>query len=202
MREIESMKHKNFLIAAATLFCLQLSMNSVWAKPEVFEVDPTHTFPSFEADHMGGMSLWRGKINKTSGTIEIDEDAQQGSVDIVMDMTSIDFGLDDMNDHAKSDDMFDVEKFPSARYSGAIQFVDGSPSQVLGDLTLHGVTKPVVLQIETFKCMFHPMKLKKACGANAVASINRDDFGVDYAKAFGFDMKVDLRISVEALKSK
>ena len=46
------------------------------------------------------------------------------------------------------------------------------------------------------------MKLKKACGANAVASINRDDFGVDYAKAFGFDMKVDLRISVEALKSK
>jgi polyisoprenoid-binding protein YceI len=181
---------------------MQLSMNSVWAKPEVFQVDPTHTFPSFEADHMGGMSLWRGKINKTSGTIEIDEDAQQGSVNIVMDMTSIDFGLDDMNDHAKSDDMFDVEKFPTARYSGAIKFVDGSPSQVLGDLTLHGVTKPVVLQIESFKCMFHPMKLKRACGANAVASINRDDFGVDYAKLFGFDMKVDLRVSVEALKSK
>jgi len=188
--------------AIACVFFLPVLMNSAIAEVEVFEIDPTHTFPSFEADHMGGMSLWRGKINKTSGTIEIDEDAQKGSVDIVMDMNSIDFGLNDMNDHAKSDDMFDVAKFPTARYSGAINFIDGAPTEVLGDLTLHGVTKPVVLKIETFKCMFHPMKLKKACGANAVATIQRDEFGVDYAKAFGFDMRVDLRISVEALKAK
>ena len=197
------MKRRTRVTAAiAFVFCLQVLMNSAMAEVEVFEVDPTHTFPSFEADHMGGMSLWRGKINKTSGTIEIDESAQQGSVDIVMDMNSIDFGLNDMNDHAKSDDMFDVAKFPTARYSGAINFVDGAPTQVLGDLTLHGVTKAVVLEIESFKCMFHPMKLKRVCGATAVAAIRRDDFGVDYAKAFGFDMDVNLRISVEALKAK
>ena len=66
--------------AIACVFFLPVLMNSAIAEVEVFEIDPTHTFPSFEADHMGGMSLWRGKINQTSGTIEIDEDAQKGSV--------------------------------------------------------------------------------------------------------------------------
>ena len=171
------------------------------AELETFDIDPTHTYPSFEADDMGGLSVWRGKINSSTGVIKFDGEAQSGSVDIVMDMNTIDFGLDEMNEHAMSDDMFDVENYPTARYAGDLVFENGEPREVAGKLTLHGVTKPVSLKINSFKCMFHPMKLKKACGADAEGNLKRDDFGVDYAKAFGFNMDVKLRISVEGFKS-
>ena len=89
--------------------CLLLQLYSPlgYAGVESFEVDSSHTYPSFAADHMGGLSLWRGKINKTSGVAKYDETAQVGAVDILMDMDSIDFGFHDMNKHAKSDDMLD-----------------------------------------------------------------------------------------------
>ena len=87
------------------------------AAPMTYNIDSAHTYPSFEADHNGGLSLWRGKINSTRGTITLDKEAQTGSVDITMDMSTIDFGHDGLNDHAKSADMFDVEQFPTATYT-------------------------------------------------------------------------------------
>ena len=69
-----------------------------------------------------------------------------------------------------------------------------------GDLTLHGVTKPVTLTIRSFKCMTHPMKKKEFCGADASATINREDFGMAWGKTFGFKMDVKLAIQVEALR--
>ena len=170
-----------------------------YSEETTYEIDPTHTFPAFEADHMGGLSLWRGKINRTSGKVIVDLQAQTGSVDILMDMSSIDFGLVEMNDHAKSDDIFDVERFPSATYVGSLIFEGDEPVAVSGELSLHGVTKPVDLKINRFKCMFHPMKLAQVCGADAETTIRRDDFGVDFAKAFGFDMGVLIRIGIEAI---
>ena len=193
---------KSYFFNQVGAFLLLLSATGyLSAELETFDIDPTHTYPTFEADHMGGLSLWRGKINSSTGVIMFDGEAQLGSVDVVMDMTTIDFGLDEMNEHAMSDDMFDVENYPTARYVGDLVFENGEPSEVSGKLTLHGVTKPVSLKINSFKCMFHPMKLKKACGADAEGNLKRDDFGVDYAKAFGFNMDVKLRISVEGLKS-
>ena len=193
---------KSYFFNQVGAFLLLLSATGyLSAELETFDIDPTHTYPTFEADHMGGLSLWRGKINASTGVIKFDGEAQLGSVDVLMDMTTIDFGLDEMNEHAMSDDMFDVENYPTARYVGDLVFENGEPSEVSGKLTLHGVTKPVSLKINSFKCMFHPMKLKKACGADAEGNLKRDDFGVDYAKAFGFNMDVKLRISVEGLKS-
>ena len=164
---------------------------------KTYEVDPTHTFPTFEADHMG-LTMWRGKINSTKGIITLDREAQIGSVDITMDMDSIDFGLDDMNKHAKSDDMLDVEKYPEARYVGELIFSEDMPVKVDGNLTLHGITKSVTLEIKSFKCILHPTKYVDSCGAEATASINREDFGIDYAKNYGFKMDVALRIGIEA----
>ena len=193
---------KSYFFNQVGAFLLLLSATGyLSAELETFDIDPTHTYPTFEADHMGGLSLWRGKINSSTGVIKFDGEAHSGSVDVLMDMTTIDFGLDEMNEHAMSDDMFDVENYPTARYVGDLVFENGEPSEVSGKLTLHGVTKPVSLKINSFKCMFHPMKLKKACGADAEGNLKRDDFGVDYAKAFGFNMDVKLRISVEGLKS-
>jgi len=174
------------------------------AAPATYAVDPDHTFPSFEADHFGGMSVWRGKFKQTSGTIVLDREAKTGTVDISIDANSIDFGHEKLNTHVKGDEpgMLDVAKFPTATYKGKLtKFKDGAPTEVQGDLTLHGVTKPVTLTIRSFKCMAHPMKKKEFCGADAVGSISREDFGISWGKSFGFKMDVKLAIQVEAFKA-
>jgi polyisoprenoid-binding protein YceI len=171
------------------------------AAADVYQIDPKHTYPSFEADHMGGKSVWRGKINKSSGTIALDRTAKTGSVDVTMDMTSINFGLTAMDDHARSADFLDVAKFPTASYKGKLtEWKGDAPTAVDGELTLHGVTKPLKLAIHSIKCMPDPMLKVESCGADASASFNRDDYGVDGGKAWGFQMFVRLAIQVEAAK--
>ena len=134
-----------------------------------YNIDPNHTYPSFTADHMGGLSNWRGKINSSSGTVTLDTAAQTGTVDVKMDMKDIDFGHEKMNTHAKSNEIFDVEKFPTATYTGKLTgFKNGAPTEVDGSLTLHGVTKPVKLKINSFLCKPHPMQKKEVCGADVV----------------------------------
>ena len=192
---------KNLSKLILLVFLSSSCISITHAKPITYEIDSSHTFPAFEADHMGGLSLWRGKINSTSGEIVLDKDKETGSVNVIMDMSTIDFGHEGMNKHAKNSDMFDVEKYPEAVYKGNLtDFIDGAPTKVKGSLTLHGVTKPVDLDIKSFKCRLHPFKLKQVCGADAYGNIMRDDFGVDYAKRLGFKMEVALRIGVEAIK--
>jgi polyisoprenoid-binding protein YceI len=169
------------------------------AAPTTYNIDPKHTYPSFEADHFGGVSVWRGKFNSSSGTIVIDREAMSGTVDVTIDLTSVDTGLADLNDHLKKADFFEVEKYPTATFKGKLaKFENGAPTEVQGELNLHGVTKPVTLALTSFKCMPHPMKKKEFCGANATATFNRDDFGIVWGKAFGFAMWVRLQIQVEA----
>lgn len=172
------------------------------AEPVTYTVDSDHTYPAFEADHMGGLSLWRGKINSTSGKVVYDRAAKTGTVDVTMDMKTIDFGHDKMNEHALSADIFDVAKFPTATFSGKLAAFNGDvPGEVQGNLTLHGVTKPVTLKVTKFLCKPNPMSQKEVCGADAWADINREDFGVDYGKAFGFKMDVKLLIGIEAVRA-
>ncbi|MBW8897279.1 MAG: polyisoprenoid-binding protein [Massilia sp.] len=167
---------------------------------EIYKVDPGHTFPSFEADHFGGLSNWRGKFDKSDGTIVLDRAAKTGSVDITIDTTSLDFGHAKLNEHAKGPDMFDVSKYPNAVYKGKLVFKGDTPTAVDGELTLHGVTKPVTLHINQFKCIQHPMLKREVCGADASATFNRADFGVDYGVKMGFKPEVKLDIQVEAVK--
>lgn len=172
---------------------------TAFAAPMTYVIDSNHTYPAFEADHLGGVSIWRGKINSTSGTITLDKEAGAGSVDVTMDMSSIDFGHDGLNTHAMSADMFDVEQFPTATYTGRLtDFRNGAPTAVEGTLTLHGVSRPVTLDIDRFLCKEHPMAGREVCGANATATIDRSDFGIDFMAPL-FDMGVTLRISIEAM---
>ena len=173
------------------------------ATPVNYTIDPDHTYPAFEADHMGGLSLWRGKFTKTTGAIVLDKEAKTGTINITVDTTSLDFGHAKMSDHAKSDPaMFDVAKYPRATYKGTLtKFVDGKPTEVQGELTLRDVTKPVTLKINSFLCKPHPMRKKEVCGADAEAVINRGDFGITYGLGAPFNFKPDVKllISVEAL---
>lgn len=165
---------------------------------KTLKIDPGHTYPSIEVDHAGGLSILRGKFNQTSGTVTLDRAGNTGAVDITIDAASIDFGHDKFNAHVKSADMLNVEKYPTATYKGKLDaFTKGAPTKVIGELTLHGVTRPVELTIDRFLCRAQPSG-KEVCGANAVGKFSRDDFGVSYGKDRGFFMDVTLAIEVEA----
>jgi polyisoprenoid-binding protein YceI len=170
------------------------------AAPATYQLDPAHTFPSFEADHMG-ISKWRGKFNKSSGSVTLDKAAGSGTLDVSIDLASIDFGHDQLNTWAQGADLFDTAKFGPARFQGKLAgFKNGAPSQAVGTLTLHGVTRPVTLAIDLFKCIPHPLNKRELCGADASAVIQRDQFGLSAGKDYGFNMDVLLKIQVEALK--
>lgn len=191
------MKLKHLSIA---LLAAAATASSAFAA-DTYQVDPSHTYPSFETDHFGGLSVWRGKFTKTTGTITLDRAARTGTVDLAIDPASIDIGNAKLDEHVKGADMFDVAKYPNATYKGKIVFKGDVPAAVDGELTLHGVTKPVNLTIDKFKCMPHPMlKGREVCGADAVGSFNRADFGVDYGVKMGFKPEVKLAIQVEAVK--
>lgn len=151
----------------------------VLAVAENFTVDPDHTYPSLEFSHMG-ISVWRGKFNKTSGKITLDRAARTGSADIQVDVASIDFGLDKMNQHALTADWLNAGKFPTMSYKGAIRFEGDMPVSVDGQLTLLGVTKPLTLKIERWVCKPHPFNKKPMCGGNASGAFKRTDFGMKY----------------------
>jgi polyisoprenoid-binding protein YceI len=172
------------------------------AAQERYTIDPQHTYPSFEADHMG-MSHWRGKFNRSSGSVLLDKAAGKGSVEVEIDMASVDFGLDALNTAAAGKELFETAKYPKAIYRGELKdFVNGAPTRVQGQLTLHGVTRPVELRITQFKCMPHPMLKREWCGADAEGSFDRSAFGLNAGKDYGFDMTVALRIQVEATRDK
>ena len=184
----------------AAVLGLAVTAGAAHAAAMTYQVDPSHTYPSFEADHMG-LSTWRGKFNQTRGQITLDREAGSGFVSVTIDTDSIDFGHAQMNSVAKGESLFDVAQFPWAAYSGTLAgFVDGAPSRVDGVLTLRGTSRPVALEILRFKCAPHPLLRREVCGADALGRFQRDDFGMDAGKSFGFGMEVTLRIQVEAIR--
>jgi len=179
---------------------LALLAGAALAAPVTYQIDPSHTYPSFEADHFGGVSVWRGKFDKSSGTIVLDRDNATGTVEVTIDTSSIEFGNPKLDEHVKSAEMLDVAKYPTATYKGKLtDFKNGVPTQVAGEFTLHGVTHPLTLTLNSFKCMTYPDK-KEHCGADAVGTINRADYGISYGEKYGFKMDVRIPIQVEAVR--
>ena len=196
------------------ILVLLLASGAAAAAPVHFTIDPDHTYPSFAADHMG-LSTWRGKFDHSSGTITLDRAKHTGAVRIVTKVDSINFGNPPLTQMVLRDAIpaslcktqcafFDAARYPTATYDGKlVDFVDGAPTRVVGKLTLHGITHPLDLKIEHFKCIPDMVvKPRERCGAEASATFNRADFGIDAGKSFGLDMKVSLQIQVEAVQDK
>ena len=186
------------MIAAGAL-AVSLSF-SAFADVTTYQLDPDHTYPSFEADHIGGLSVWRGKFDKSQGTVTLDLAAKTGTVKVTTDIASVHTGSTKLDQNLQSDQFFDTSKFPEATYEGTIKFKGDKPDSVVGNLTMRGVTRPLTLEIDSFKCMPHPMLKREVCGVDAVGEFDRSDFGVDFGKTYGFSMKTRLLISAEALK--
>ncbi|ACQ92186.1 YceI family protein [Tolumonas auensis DSM 9187] len=170
-----------------------------FAAPETYVIDGSHTFPRFSYSHFG-LSKQLSRFDKTSGTIVLDKEAKTGSVDIVIDTTSVDTGFPVFNGHIQGADFLDTTAFPTATFkSTKVVFKGDAPTEVQGDLTIKGVTKPVTLTVTSFVAMPHPMLQKDAIGANATTVIKRTDFNAGkYAPNVGDDVTID--IAVEAIK--
>jgi polyisoprenoid-binding protein YceI len=192
-------KRKSMLKAIALLAAIAGATPAL-AAVETYQIDPEHTYPSFEFSHMG-ISIWRGKFDRTHGRITLDRAARTGTVDVVVDVDSIDFGLDKMHTEARGENFFDVARHPTATYKGTVRFAGDQPASIDGQVTIMGVSRPVPLKINLFQCMPHPMLKKEVCGADAEGEINWSQYGMKMSKYGEGDAgKVRLRIQVEALK--
>lgn len=166
---------------------------------ESYTMDPKHTYPAFEVRHLG-FSIQRGRFDKTSGKVVIDTAAQSGSIDVTIDTSSLDMGAEDWNKHLKSEEFFNVEKFPTMTFkSNRVMFEDGKPVAAEGELTLLGISKPVKLTIASFTCGNHPIIKKPLCGAEVTTTIQRSQWGMTKFVP-GVSDEVKISIPVEAYK--
>lgn len=189
--------------SAAWLCCAALlaamASNAVPAAPVTYDIDAQRSQPSFEVMHKG-TPRWRGQFQFARGTMTIDREAQWGRVALEIDMSSVDFGGTVMNNFVKGPLMFEVQRFPTARFEGQLsEPVDGLPTKVEGLLTLHGVTKPLKLSLQQVRCAPVEGSRRERCVANASGQFQRDEFGVDFGRALGLEMAVMLKIHAEAL---
>lgn len=171
----------------------------VFAAPETYGIEGTHTYPRFSYSHFG-YSTQLSRFNKTTGTIIFDKAAKTGSVDIVIDTQSVDTGYATFDEHIQGEDFLDTAKYPTATFkSTKVVFEGDKPVAVEGNLTLKGVTKPVTLTLTSFQAMPHPMMKKDAIGANAYTIVKRSEFNAGkYAPYVGDEVRID--IAVEAIK--
>jgi len=168
------------------------------ANPENYTLDPYHTFPYFEVDHLG-VSTMRGMFRKASGKFTIDRAAKSGSVELTVETASVDTGDNDRgsrararDDHLRTADFFNVAEFPRMTFkSTGVKFAGDNPAEIAGQLTLLGVTKPLTLKVERWTCKDNPMSKKPMCGGNASATLKRSEFGMKYGiPAIGDDLKL------------
>ncbi|MDH6149053.1 polyisoprenoid-binding protein YceI [Paraburkholderia sp. WSM4179] len=190
---------KTSMLIAVGALASSLSLGAFAA--DTYLLDPMHTFPSFEADHFGGLSIWRGKFTKTTGTVTLDRAAKTGTIDVTVDPASVQTGNPKLDDHLRAAEFFDVEKYPTVTYKGTeIKFDGDKPVEVIGALTIRGITKPVNLKIDSFKCMQHPVLKREVCGVEASTEFNRADYGMEFGAKYGFSMQTRLHIQSEGIK--
>lgn len=183
---------------SAALAALSIALPTL-AEPETFTVDPNHTFPSYEVGHLG-FSMQRGRFNKAGGKITLDEAARKCGADIVIDVASVSSGVAKLDEHLRSEDFFNAAKNPNITFKATECTFDGAKvKSAKGDLTMNGITKPVVLTANVFNCGPHPVTKKRQCGGDFETTVRRSEFGMKYAiPALADDVK--LRIGIEALK--
>jgi polyisoprenoid-binding protein YceI len=178
----------------------------VLADADTWQIDPAHTNVEFSVRHMM-ISNVKGQFQKTSGTITINgNDPTSAKIEATIDATSINTRVDKRDAHLKSPAFLDVDKFPTISFKSTKVEADGPGKwKVTGDLTLHGVTKPVVLEVEgTGTPVNDPMGNTRA-GASATTKINRKDFGLTWNQPLesGGVMvgdEIAISIDVEAIK--
>ena len=183
---------------SAALAFASLATGSTLAAPVTYTVDTSHTYPRFSYSHFG-FSTQLSSFTNTTGKVVFDAEAKTGSVNIVIDMKSVNTGFADFNGHLQGEDFLDTAKFPTATFKSTnVVFEGDKPKSIEGQLTIKGVTKPVTLSVTGFQAMPHPIIKKPALGANAFTTIKRTEFNAGkYAPYVGDEVRID--VAIEAI---
>jgi polyisoprenoid-binding protein YceI len=204
-------KHPSFIATAAALATVIL-FTSVSAAPVTYDIDPSHSYVGFQIRHL--MSKVTGQFGEYAGTLTYDaENPAASKVEATIQAASIDTNNEKRDGHLKSDDFFDVEKFPSITFVSKSVAVDGKKLTLTGDLTMHGsvdeagkvqpITKPVTLNGEVTGMIGEPGK--RRAGFSVTGTVNRKDFGITWNKTLDQDNTllgddVAIMIDVEAVE--
>jgi len=190
-------------IAIPTL-ALMMAAGVAIADTETYKIDPSHSNVGFSIRHF--FSKVPGKFKTYEGTITVDpKDLSKTMVDVTIDTASIDTGNGDRDSHLQSSDFFDAAKFPKITFKSTSVTPSGATKATLkGDLTMHGVTKPVTLEAEVLGFSPDPWGNFRA-GFEAKTKINRQDFGVSWNKVVegGGSMlsdEVEITINIEGVR--
>ncbi|GFO67860.1 polyisoprenoid-binding protein [Geomonas limicola] len=191
----------------STLAALALLTLPVLAQAATYNIDPEHSYTGFKVRHLM-VSNVKGSFGKVQGTVFIDDqDLSKSTVNVSIDTSSIDTGVAKRDNHLRSPDFFDVGKYPTMTFVSTKVAKSGSGLKVSGNLTLHGVTRPVVLDVEGPSAESKDPWGNFRRGASATGSINRKDFGLAWNKALetggvAVGEEVHLIIEVEMIKAK
>ena len=186
---------------------LALASALAFAAPAAFAgtytLDPGHTQVVFSWNHFG-YSNPTAQFGKVEGTLDFDAaNPTKASVKVTIPLASVNSNVEKLNEHLQSADFFDSAKYPDAVFKSTKVEKGASANQlkVTGDLSLHGVTKPVVLDVTVNKVGEHPMRKAQAAGFDATATIKRSEWGIGkYAPAVSDDIRI--RITTEAIEAK
>lgn len=172
------------------------------AAPVTYQLDPTHTDVLFTWNH-NGFSFPTGRAAISSGTLTYDAAKPTASqVQVELPLAELATHVPKLDEIVKSDKLFDAAKFPQATFRSTSVSTQGSGRlKITGDLTLHGVTRPVVLDATLNKLGEHPSRKVPTIGFNATAVIRRSEFGLD-AFLPNIADEVQLRITTEAQGAK
>ncbi|HVJ09147.1 MAG TPA: YceI family protein [Acidisarcina sp.] len=184
-------------LAVATVLAVGASLAS--AQTSTWKFDSAHSSADFVIRHMG-ISNVHGHFGNVSGTINLDDkDITKSSVKATVDTTTVDTGVEQRNTHLKSADFFDVAKYPDMTFVSKQLVKKDGKLELIGDLTMHGVTKSVTLDLDGPSQVMVDPKGVSHRGFSATTSIHRADFGLTYGNGIlGDDVKVSL--DVEAIK--
>jgi polyisoprenoid-binding protein YceI len=165
-----------------------------------FVIDPTHTFVNYEIGHFATTTN-RGRFSTKDSTLSFDRAGRSGRVEVVMDISSVNTGVDFLNRQMQGKDFFNVAEHPTGSFVSDRFVFDGDKvSEVHGKLTLLGKALPVVLKAQRFGCYMSPLIKREVCGGDFEANIQRSQWGVSWGLTFGFEDNVKLLIQVEAIR--
>jgi polyisoprenoid-binding protein YceI len=167
-------------VISATVLAGALSLPAA-AATSTWQIDPNHSAAQFAVRHLA-ISTVRGAFTKVSGTVQLDDkDIAKSSVDVTIDAASVDTRVADRDKDLRSERFFDVEKYPTLTFkSTRVEQTEPGKLKVTGDLTIHGVTKQVVLDVEGPTAPVKDPWGNQRAAANATTKINRQDFGVKW----------------------
>ncbi len=191
---------KKVILRLLLAFVLLLPFIGPAQAADSYTLDPGHSYILWRISHFG-FSHPTGKWY-VNGTVILDETKPEDSkVNVTIQMAGIDTGIPKLDEHLKSQDFFDVDKYPTATFvSNKVKMTGKDSAKVFGTLTLHGVSKPIALDVKLNKLGMNPITNKKTAGFLVTTKLKRSDYGI---KAYlpGLGDEVEIAIESEANKS-